>query len=155
VKLRTYDNLFVRIPNETLLKAQVTTLTRFPIRRIDLAIGVAYKEDLAKVHELLLEVARRDPECLEEPEPLFLLRGYGASSIDIQFSVWVPTARFVARRTALYAAIKEAFDEAGIEIPFPHLSLYAGTATAALPLRLERPPGAAATDGESERQEEA
>ena len=51
IKLRTFDNLFVRIPNETVMKAEVTTLTRFPIRRLDLSIGVAYKEDIARVRE--------------------------------------------------------------------------------------------------------
>ena len=40
VKLRTYDNLMVRIPNETLIKSEMTTLTRFPIRRYDLMLGV-------------------------------------------------------------------------------------------------------------------
>ena len=52
VKLRTFDNLFVRIPNETLIKSEVTTLTRFPIRRIDIMVGVAYKEDLKKVRSV-------------------------------------------------------------------------------------------------------
>ena len=58
VKLRTYDNLFVRIPNETMIKSEVTTITKFPIRRADLLVGVAYKENIEKVKELLAEVAR-------------------------------------------------------------------------------------------------
>ncbi|MFH1841637.1 MAG: mechanosensitive ion channel domain-containing protein, partial [bacterium] len=49
VKLRTFDNLYVRIPNETIIKTQVTNLTHFPIRRFDMQIGVAYKEDLDRV----------------------------------------------------------------------------------------------------------
>ena len=44
VKLRTYDNLYVRIPNENLMKSTVTSLTRHPIRRFDMQIGIAYKE---------------------------------------------------------------------------------------------------------------
>lgn len=46
VKLRTFDNLFVRIPNENLMKSTVTTLSRFPIRRYDLQVGIAYGEDI-------------------------------------------------------------------------------------------------------------
>jgi len=46
VNLRTPDNLYVRIPNETMIKSEITNLTRFPIRRLDLEIGVAYKENL-------------------------------------------------------------------------------------------------------------
>ena len=80
VKLRTFDNLFVRIPNETMIKSEVTNLRRFPIRRIDLQIGVAYKEDLREVREVLLEVADRNPLCLEEPAPLIIFQGDGDSS---------------------------------------------------------------------------
>ncbi len=46
VKLRKFDNTFVRVPNETILNSEVNTLTKFPIRRADLEISVAYKEDL-------------------------------------------------------------------------------------------------------------
>jgi small-conductance mechanosensitive channel len=49
IKLRTFDNTYVRIPNETIIKTQVSTLTKFPIRRVDLQLGVAYKEDIARV----------------------------------------------------------------------------------------------------------
>ncbi|RXM22074.1 mechanosensitive ion channel, partial [Citrobacter sp. AAK_AS5] len=52
-KLRTFDNLYVRMPNETIIKSRVTNLTHFPIRRIDLRLGVAYREDLARVRAVL------------------------------------------------------------------------------------------------------
>ncbi len=136
VKLRTYDNLFVRIPNETLIKTEVKTLTRFPIRRADPQIGVAYKEDLRRVREVLAEVADRNPLCLEEPKPLFILQGFGDSAMQIQFSVWVKRENFLELRNSIQEEIKAAFDAAGIEIPFPHLSLYAGSATAPFPVQL-------------------
>ena len=53
VKLRTFDNLFVRIPNESMIKSAVTTLTKYPIRRADLKIGIAYKEDIEQVRKIL------------------------------------------------------------------------------------------------------
>lgn len=136
VKLRTFDNLYVRIPNETMIKSEVTTLTRFPIRRFDAKIGVAYKEDMSKVREVLFDVAARNPLCLDEPKPLFIFLGYGDSSLDIQFSVWAQTANWLNMRNAILQEIKEAFDAAGIEIPFPHRSLYAGSVTEPLPVRL-------------------
>lgn len=136
VKLRTFDNLFVRIPNETVLKTEVRTLTRFPIRRFDLKLGVAYKEDLAQVREILAEVADRNPLCLEEPAPLFILTGFGASSLDIQFSVWATRENFLPLRNSIQEEIKRAFDRHGVEIPFPHLSIYAGSVTGPLPVRV-------------------
>ncbi len=136
VKLRQFDNTFVRVPNETILNSEVKTLTRFPIRRIDLPLGVAYKEDLTKVRQVLFEVADKNPLCLAEPEPVFIFQGFGDSSLNIQFSVWVRREEFIALRTALQLEIKEAFDQAGIEIPFPHRTLYTGSITDPFPISI-------------------
>lgn len=134
VKLRTFDNLFVRIPNESMIKSAVTTLTKYPIRRADLKIGIAYKEDIEKVRKILLDLAAKNLICLEEPAPVFILTGFGSSSIDIQFSVWSRRENFLALKNSMYTEIKIAFDQQGIEIPFPHVSLYAGSATTPFPV---------------------
>lgn len=136
IKLRTFDNLFVRIPNETILKSEVTNLTRFPIRRLDMPIGVAYRSDIAQVREVLMGIADRDPRCLAEPEPMVMVLGFGDSAVNLQFSVWVRRENFLAVRTDLHAAILEAFGEAGIEIPFPHRSIQLAQGPM-LPVRLE------------------
>ncbi len=138
VKLRTFDNRQVRIPNETLLKTEIVTLTKFSIRRIDLMVGVAYKENLDKVRSVLLSVADRNYHFLDEPEPLFMISGFGSSSIDIQFSVWTNSEGYLYAKTALFMEIKKAFDLEGIEIPFPHLSFYAGSATRPLPVDIRK-----------------
>jgi len=150
VKLRTFDNLFVRIPNETMIKSEVTNLRRFPIRRVDLQVGVAYKEDLREVREVLMDVADRNPLCLEEPMPLIIFQGYGDSSINHQFSVWASTDNFLELRNSIPLEIKEAFDERGIEIPFPHRTLYTGAETDPFPVKImddaEVPPNAPSTE---------
>lgn len=136
VKLRSFDNLLVRIPNETLLRSEITNLTYFPIRRVDVRLGVAYKEDLTRVKALLLEVAERDTLCLDEPKPLVLLLGFGDSSVDLQFSVWAAREHFLDLKNRIHEEIKRAFDAAGVEIPFPHRSLYAGSASEPFPVRI-------------------
>lgn len=138
VKLRTFDNLMVRVPNESIIKAQVVNLTRFPIRRIDLQIGVAYKEDLEKVRDILMDVADRNPLCLDEPAPVFIFTGFADSALTMQFSIWAVRANFLELRNSMYLEIKNAFDEAGIEIPFPHLTIYTGAETAPFPLTLQK-----------------
>lgn len=127
VKLRTADNLFVRIPNETLIKTRVINRSRFPIRRLDLMLGIAYAEDVERVEALLLELAEKDPSCLEEPKPFTLVTAFGPSSVDVQFSFWVPKERVLEGRSGMMVAIKKALDHAEIEIPFPHTSVYAGS----------------------------
>ena len=136
VKLRTFDNLMVRVPNETLLKSRITNLSQYPIRRMDLQIGVAYKEDIERVIDVLRRVADTLPQCLDEPEPLVIHKGFGDSAVLLQFSVWAPRTAFLATRNALLIEIKKAFDQEGIEIPFPHRTLYAGSVTAPLPVRV-------------------
>lgn len=136
VKLRTFDNLFVRIPNETIMKSEVTTLTRFPIRRFDMQIGIAYRAEIGRAREVLMRVAEDNPLCLEEPKPLFILLGFGDSSVNIQFSVWGARENFLDLRNSIMEGVKIAFDEAGIEIPFPHRSLYVGEVTKPLPVQM-------------------
>ena len=136
VKIRTFDNLYVRVPNESMIKTQVTTLTRFPIRRADLILGIAYKEDIEQVKALLALLADNNPLCLSEPAPLFILKGFGTSSVDIQFSVWAKKENFLVVKNEMYHQIKEAFDNNGIEIPFPHLSLYSGEASKSIAFTL-------------------
>lgn len=139
VKLRTFDNLYVRIPNETLIKSETTTLTRFPIRRLDIKIGVAYKEDIARVRDVLMRVAENNPLCLDEPKPVVAFQNFGDSALELQFSVWATREHFTELRDRFREDIKRAFDAAGIEIPFPHLSLHAASVTEPFPLRLTKP----------------
>jgi small-conductance mechanosensitive channel len=129
VKIRTADNLFVRIPNESLIKTSVTNLTRFPIRRLDLKFGVAYKENINQVRQVLLQVAEQNPLSLDEPGPLFQFLSFGDSSLDLQFSVWTKKENYTSLQTSLLDEIKKAFDQQGIELPFPQreLSLNADT----------------------------
>ncbi|MEJ2634215.1 MAG: mechanosensitive ion channel family protein, partial [Calditrichia bacterium] len=133
IKLRTFDNKFVRIPNETIVKSQVTNITRFPIRRMDLDIGIAYKEDVARVRKVLLEIARENPLCLNEPEPMVIFSGFGNSSVDLTFLIWAAKSDWIKVKNSIMEEVKRRFDEEKIEIPFPHLSLYSGTATQPMP----------------------
>lgn len=136
IKLRTFDNRFIRIPNETIIKSEVTNITRFPIRRVEVNLGVAYKEDIERVRSILIDIARNNPLCLNEPQPIIIFSGFGNSSIDLFFGVWAVKSDFLKLKNTIMEEIKKRFDEEGIEIPFPHLSLYAGSETRPLPVEI-------------------
>jgi small-conductance mechanosensitive channel len=140
VKLRTFDNLLVRIPNENIIKERLTNLTAFPIRRVELKVGVAYKENVDHVKQVLFEVADRNPLCLDEPRPRLIFQGFGDSALELELWVWTKTDNFFNFKTELQIQIKEAFDEAGIEIPFPHRTLYTGSVTDPFPVRVVSSP---------------
>ncbi|HQU72609.1 MAG: mechanosensitive ion channel family protein [Calditrichaeota bacterium] len=136
IKLRTFQNQFVRIPNETILKSEVTTVTRFPIRRIDLLVSVAYKEDLERVRNVLMEIAAQHPLCLKEPSPQLFYEGFGSSSIDIKLGLWATREDWLRVKTDIFERVKKRFDEEGIEIPFPHVSVYTGSVSEPFPVKM-------------------
>lgn len=139
VKLRTFDNKFVRIPNETMIKSEVSNITKFPIRRLDVNISVAYKENIAHVRKVLMEIAEKNALCLQEPKPMIIFSGFGNSSVDLLFAVWAAKENFLKLKNSIQEEIKTTFDQEGIEIPFPHISLYKGSASAPFPVQIIPP----------------
>lgn len=131
VKLRTFDNVFVRIPNESILKDRVRTLSRFPIRRFDLKLTVAFEEDLTQLEKVLRAASDGNQTALQEPRPLFMLLGYEEWGIGVQFSVWAARQDLLTLRTSLTREVQEALKAAGIRIPYRRLEVsgHAGVAS--------------------------
>jgi len=117
VKIRTKDNIFVRIPNEALLKSQFETTTRFPIRRCDVKFTVSFGEDLLKLKKILNEVAKQNPLCLVSPPPEFTFLEFGDAGIQIQFSAWGKQVSFTNLQTSLQMDIQAAFVRHDIKLP--------------------------------------
>ena len=136
IKLRTFDNQLVRIPNGSLIQDRVNNITRFPLRRYDVNLRVAYKEDVGHVNKVLSEIARKNAYCLNEPEPLILFTNFGDSALEFLFGVWCVKADFLKLRQTIMPEIKERFDLEGIEIPFPHRTLYTGSVSKPFPIQL-------------------
>lgn len=137
IKIRTLDNLFVRIPNESMIKNPLTNITRYPIRRMDVDIGVAYKEDIGKVMKIFEEIAASNPLALDDPAPLILFNGFGDSALMFRFGIWFEKSNYLKLRNSILKEVKDRFDAEGIEIPFPHLTVYTGAETSPFPIRIE------------------
>jgi small-conductance mechanosensitive channel len=135
IKLKTHDNLLIRIPNQTIISTEVTNITKFPIRRMDIELSVAYKEDLKKVTEVLGQIAANNDLCMDEPEPVILAKKFGDSGIDFLFGVWFEKSNYTKLRNSLFDEITKTFAREGIEIPFPHITLYSGEVTKPFPVK--------------------
>ncbi|MCB9735465.1 MAG: mechanosensitive ion channel family protein [Deltaproteobacteria bacterium] len=129
VKLRTFDNLFVRIPNETLLKSELRNLSRFPIRRLEVLLKVPYDVDFAVFRKTLLEVAVSHPYCFDEPAPNLFFNELGDNGYTVQFNVWVARERFLEVRGSLAAQVVAALGKAGIAMAMPRMSVHADAPT--------------------------
>ena len=138
IKIRTFDNLLIRIPNQTVISTELINVTRFPIRRMDVTVSVAYKENLKKVKNILDNVAKQNPLCLDEPGPIIIFQNFGPSGIDIQVGVWTIRENYLEVKNSVFQEIKEAFNKEGIEIPFPHISLYTGEETKPFPVEVKK-----------------
>lgn len=137
VKLRTRDNLFIRVPNESIVKSELTNFTRFPIRRMEIKLRVARHENVQRVLDVLKDVAENNPMSLTDPAPLIVFENIGESSLEFLFGVWFERSKYFPFMTSIHKDIKERFDLEGIEIAFPHLSIYTGTKTEPMPVRLD------------------
>ena len=124
VKLRTFDNLFVRVPNEKLAGSQLTNVTRFPVRRLDIRIIVPFSVDLKAVSDLLFEIAKNNADCLQEPAPLVVPDTFVEYGTQILFGVWFVKTDFLKVKSALYATILRSFADAGIPIAMPRHEIH-------------------------------
>ncbi len=124
IKIQTFDNRFVRIPNETIIKTNVTNITRFPIRRLDITFSVSLRSDLEKVQTLLAQIAARNPFALENPAPLIMIQSFDESGISILYGVWFEQSRLLDLRNSILIDIQRRFAEEGIEIPYPKMDVF-------------------------------
>ena len=119
VKMRTLDNKFIRIPNESIIKSQVINITRFPIRRVDIPLKVSYREDLSRIRSLLLQLVAEQELALAEPEPIMVVSAFADSRIDLTLMVWTQKENFMDLKNQLFERIKSRFDQVGVKIPVP------------------------------------
>lgn len=118
-KIRTFTNTMVRIPNATLVTSNIVNFSYFPIRRIDLNIGVDYSSNLQFVQKVLLEAIQGNPLILRNPDPIIEMSSFGDSSIGFTVRVWAETGLFDRAKSDLYLGINSALQSNGINIPFP------------------------------------
>ena len=117
--IRTYDGLFVRIPNERVFTSNITNLTANPVRRFEYVVGISYKDDAEKAIEIIRRIVDEHPFALKNPEPQIFVNELGESSVNIVVRVWSPSAVWYEVKTELLWRIKVELEKAEIEIPFP------------------------------------
>ena len=139
VKLRTFDNLFVRVPNERLANAQLTNITRYPIRRLDISVPVSYTEDLRRVESVLRELVEAEPLCLNEPAPIVLFSEFRDTGATVLLGVWFQKSDFIAVKNRIFTAIVARFQEEGIDIPVGYRSLRPDKSADPFPIRIVNP----------------
>lgn len=120
-KIKTTDNIVIIIPNNEIMKRDIVNYTIISTKiRVRINVGIAYDADIEKAKDSIINVAKSVEWISKTPEPRVVVRNFGESSVDLQLRVWIDDAR---RRMDTIShvtdKIKAAFDEQGIEIPYP------------------------------------
>ncbi|MFT0211931.1 mechanosensitive ion channel domain-containing protein [Pseudomonas sp. F1_0610] len=122
--LRTGDNKKIILPNGALSNGAIVNVSAMPTRQIYLNIGIDYAADVKQARQIMLELASQEPRILTDTAPVVHLANLGESSVDLSFRFWVNNADYWAVFFAMQEKVKEAFDQAGIEIPFPQRTVH-------------------------------
>jgi small conductance mechanosensitive channel len=119
--IKTWDGQQVIVPNADVYTSPITNYSEYPARRIILAIGVGYEEDLADAQQVFLQAIRTVQGVLEDPEPAIYCQGLGSSAVEMAAYFWIDqteSSLFGVTSEAV-KALKEAAARGGINLPYP------------------------------------
>lgn len=121
--LRTSQGVFVAAPNSKIWSDSITNFSKLPNRRIELAVGISYDDDIDKARAVILDLAQGEERVLDSPEPMVNVTNLGDSSVDLELRAWTRREDYWSVRWGLIREVKYALDKAGISIPYPHVQV--------------------------------
>ncbi len=122
--LTTPDNKRITVPNGLLTNESITNYSVNNTRRVDLTFSASYKNDVEAVKAILTEVVTSHPLVMKKPAPFIRLASHADSSLNYSVKVWCKNKDYWTVHFDLTEAVKKAFDENGIEIPYPQLDVH-------------------------------
>ncbi|MCD8376798.1 MAG: mechanosensitive ion channel family protein [Oscillospiraceae bacterium] len=123
-KLLTTDNKLVQIPNSEIANEKITNYTSQENRRVDLKFTTSYDAPADTVKQAVQAVAAAHPLAQPTPEPFVRVSGYGDNAIEYTVRVWCATEDYWNLYFDLMEQVKAAFDQAGVEMTYPHLNVH-------------------------------
>jgi len=125
-RIRTFDNERITVPNGDLANNAVTNPVAYETLRQKFVFGIGYDDDISEATDIIIEKAEAHAEILDDPGPSVRLVELGDSDVGLQCRWWIEDpdrGDFVRVRSEYVTEVKEAFDEAGIDIPYVHRQL--------------------------------
>jgi len=122
--IRTFDGLYIRVPNQKVFTASITNFVANVARRFEYVVGIRYSDDADKALTIIKNVIEEHPLALKNPAPQVFVDNLGDSSVNIIVRIWSPSTEWFGVKTELLWKIKKAIEKEGIEIPFPQRDLH-------------------------------
>jgi len=129
-KIRTTDNIVIVIPNNEIMMRDIINYTTHTSEiRVRIPIGIAYDSDVKKAKEIITKIALELDWVMRQPGPKVVVRGFGDSAVNLEARVWISRPRKrMDTISHITDRVKEAFQQEGIEIPYPKRDIYVKTA---------------------------
>lgn len=125
-KIRTTDNIIIVIPNNEIMKRDIINYTTITQEiRVRIPIGIAYDADVNKAKVVIQKVALEMDWVMREPGPKVVVKSFGDSAVNLEARIWIsdPKKR-IDTVSHITDRVKEAFEQEGIEIPYPKRDVY-------------------------------
>ncbi len=123
-RLITRDNRSVYLPNGVLSSGQITNLSQRGTLRVSVPLTIAYGADFDAARQVILKVLANEPMVLQDPAPTVTMSGHGDNAVMLNAGFWVNCDDYFAVSGRIYEGAKQAFDAAGIEIPYPQICVH-------------------------------
>ncbi len=117
--LRSFDGLYIRLPNQKVLTANITNFVANVARRVDFDIGIRYSDDADKAVNLLKAFLDAQTMILKQPESLVFVSELSDSAVMIAIRAWAPVSEWFGIKTQLLWKLKTLLEQENIHIPFP------------------------------------
>lgn len=121
--LLTGDSKEIFVPNSEISNSKITNFTKNGHRRVDMTFNASYKNDIEEVKVALLKAAML-PMVQMDPEPFVAVNKYGEHSIEYVLRVWTSASNYWSAYFEITERVKTCFDEAGIEMNYPHINVH-------------------------------
>jgi small-conductance mechanosensitive channel len=125
-RVRTFDNELLTVPNSQLTDGVIKNPVAKDKLRLKFVFGIGYDDDMDEATEIIVEEAESHPDILDDPAPSVRLTELADDYVGLQSRVWIQNpsrADFVKTRADYVKNVKQRFDEAGIDIPYPQREL--------------------------------
>ncbi len=122
--LKSPDNKKIIQPNSAIMSGSIINVTANDTRRVDMAVGVSYSDDLDKVQNVILDVLNADERILKDPAPQVVVAELADSSVNFNVRPWCATGDYWGVFFDFQKAIKQRLDKEGVSIPFPQQDVY-------------------------------
>jgi small conductance mechanosensitive channel len=122
--LATPDNKRVMIPNSKIWGNPIINYSAYDTRRVDLTVGISYSSDIGKAIATISSVLKGEKLVLSDPAPTIEVVEMGDSAVKLAVRPWCKNGDYWPVHFAVTRSLKEALDQAGIEIPFPQMDVH-------------------------------